>query len=81
MTTWVPQAKLLSSQPLAWRCRCSQTRAEGAMATLSRQDVQAMIDAGEPAHVDCEFCGSVYTISQAALIALLAQHAEDDIVH
>ncbi len=80
LAAWEPQAKVLSTQPLTWRCRCSQARAEAAMATLSREDVQAMLDAGETAHIDCEFCGSIYPVSQATLIAMLEQPTED-IIH
>ena len=80
LAAWESQARVLSTQPLRWQCRCSQARAEAAMATLSREDVQAMIEQNEVAHIDCEFCGRVYQVPQAVLVALLTQ-LPDDTVH
>lgn len=74
---WQPQAEVLHTQPLTWRCRCSQERAEGAIHTLSRDELAAMVSQGETADINCEFCGHSYSVSLQTLEAMLANRSSE----
>ena len=41
-------------------CDCSRERVSRALASISRQDIQSMIDDGEKIEVNCQFCGEHY---------------------
>ena len=44
-----------------FHCDCSKEREAGALATLSRSDLAAIINDGEEIEVKCYFCNSAYT--------------------
>ena len=48
-------------------CDCSRERVSRALASISRQDIQSMIDDGEKIVVNCQFCGEHYEFTPAQL--------------
>ena len=44
-----------------FRCDCSKERISRALSTLSRQDLDEMINDNEPIEVKCQFCNTAYT--------------------
>lgn len=61
--------RLLSEQPLAFGCSCSQARVEAMLTGLGRDEALAAAASGN-AEVQCEFCGKSYVLAQAAVAAL-----------
>ena len=52
----------------AFECNCSRDRISGVLATLSKVDLQEMIDDDEGAEVKCHFCNSDYQFSTKDLV-------------
>lgn len=65
----LPQSEIeiLDRRPLRFRCRCSPTRIEAMLTTLSVEDLAEMIAAGKPAEITCNYCNQVYSIPVEAL--------------
>lgn len=63
----------LGRQELRFHCRCDETLVLGALATLSRQDLQEMVDDGEGLEIDCDYCTKHYDIAIERLRALLTE--------
>ena len=53
-------------------CRCSRGRLVAALSTLPREDLQELVDSGEPTESICEYCNTTYTLSVPELQLLLA---------
>ena len=49
------------TEPVRFYCDCSKERVAGALATLSRSDLEEIINDGEEIEVKCYFCNSAYT--------------------
>ena len=49
------------TEPVRFHCDCSKERVAGALATLSRKDLEEIINDGEEIEVKCYFCNSAYT--------------------
>lgn len=64
--THLDQSTVLSS------CWCSESRVLGALATLDKREIQAMVDDGEPLDIACDYCRKDYRIWPAHLTGLLA---------
>lgn len=45
----------------AYQCNCSRERVSKAISSIGTQDLQEMIDDGEPIEVKCHFCDTAYT--------------------
>ncbi|MCM1106729.1 MAG: Hsp33 family molecular chaperone HslO [Blautia sp.] len=54
----------------AFVCDCSKERVSRALATLSREDLDSIINDGEEIEVRCQFCNRAYTFGIAELKAL-----------
>jgi molecular chaperone Hsp33 len=61
--------RLLSQQPLAFGCSCSQARVEAMLVGLGRDEALAAATGGA-AEVQCEFCGKAYRLPRASVAAL-----------
>lgn len=58
-----PAARFVSpSKPLRWECRCSYPRVRAALKLLGPEELADMLDKGESAEVDCEFCQAHYVV-------------------
>ena len=58
--------------PVRYYCGCSKEKVAGALATISNDDLQEMINDGEEIEVKCYFCNSAYKFSTAELEEILA---------
>ena len=52
-------------------CSCSKERVSRALASLSKKELQSIIDDAEPINVHCDFCNSDYDFAPDELKALL----------
>ena len=52
--------EILDTLPADYRCQCSRERVSGAVASIGREELNKMIEEGEPIEVNCQFCGSSY---------------------
>ncbi|MBR1858291.1 MAG: Hsp33 family molecular chaperone HslO [Selenomonadaceae bacterium] len=56
----------LSTTDLNFRCQCSRQRIEEVLTSLSKDDLQSLIDDGK-AEVACQFCGQKYQFNKSEL--------------
>lgn len=49
--------------PASFCCNCSRERVERALYSISKKDLQEMIDDGEDIEVKCHFCNTAYSFS------------------
>ena len=57
--------------PVAFRCNCGKERYERALVLLGRDEVQKIVDEGEPVEITCQFCGKKYSFSPEELQTVL----------
>ncbi len=62
---------LVGEYPVGYRCPCSRSRVEEAIACIESHELQEMIAAGEDVRAACEFCGKEYVFSPAELQSIL----------
>lgn len=62
----------LQSSDIRFGCHCSQVRVMTTLSVLNRDDIQELVDKGEPLSIDCDYCGTSYTIEIAQLRGLLS---------
>ncbi len=60
--------------PASFYCGCSKERVKKALISLGREELQDMIDAGDPVEIRCEMCGSTYTFEVDELKMCLTQN-------
>jgi molecular chaperone Hsp33 len=65
--------EILSEMPVAYRCDCSRERIERALLSISRSDLQEMIDDGKPVEMKCQFCNKAYRFTPEELKAMINQ--------
>lgn len=66
------EAKLLQTMPVAFKCDCSKERFSHSLATLSKKELQSMIDQNNGAELTCQFCGDKYEFSKDDLEKIIA---------
>jgi molecular chaperone Hsp33 len=64
--------KLLSKYPVRFECDCSRERTFSALATLGREEIEAILETEGEAVVACHYCREQYTFSREELEELLA---------
>ncbi len=64
--------QILEEKTLKFECQCSLARVERAIALVGPFEIQAMIDSGKPASVNCDFCSTVYTLDETKLREILS---------
>ncbi|MDO5381411.1 MAG: Hsp33 family molecular chaperone HslO [Eubacteriales bacterium] len=52
--------RILDTIPTEFYCNCSKERVGKAVISIGREEIQSMIDEGEPIEVNCHFCNSHY---------------------
>ena len=55
--------QILDTIPTEFYCNCSKERVSAAVISVGKQELQKMIDDGEPIEVNCHFCNSHYKFS------------------
>lgn len=66
---------VLERRDLHFACRCSRERALDTLATLTRKDLEEMLQEDRGAELGCHFCGEFYRFSAEDLSQLLGQRA------
>lgn len=62
---------ILEESPVFCGCLCSEVRMIGAMATLGREELQAIVASGEVLNIECDYCGTEYNLGAQQLKGLL----------
>ena len=62
---------IVGEDEVGYRCYCSRERVAAAVLGVGREELEAMIEAGEPVEVSCQFCDTVYSFDSDDLNALL----------
>jgi molecular chaperone Hsp33 len=62
--------RVFPAKPLEARCRCSQDRIVGVLASFSAEERADMVEGDGNIRVTCEYCSKVYAVELAALEAL-----------
>lgn len=70
--------EVLDTLPTQFHCNCSKERVEKAVASVGREDLQAMIDDGEDIEVKCDFCNSTYKYTVDELKEILKKSNEEE---
>jgi molecular chaperone Hsp33 len=52
--------RLFEPQPVRFRCSCSQTRVEGTLKMLGREEIAGLLEEQAQIEVRCEFCNHAY---------------------
>ena len=63
--------EILDKMPVEFACDCSTERVLKAVAGLNKNDLQSLIDEGEPLEIRCQYCNKVYNFSVDELKELL----------
>lgn len=64
-------AKVLETSDIHYSCPCSKERTRNILMTLSRDELQKMIDEDEGCEVTCNFCNEHYTFTKDELKEIL----------
>ena len=64
--------KITEKLPVRYYCGCSKDRVAGALATISTEDLEELINDGEEIEVKCYFCNSAYKFSTDELKEIAA---------
>ena len=64
--------RITEKMPVRYYCGCSKEKVAGALATISTEDLQEMINDGEEIEVKCYFCNSAYKFSTEELEEIIA---------
>ncbi len=64
--------------PVRFHCDCSKERVAGALATISREDLEEIINDGEEIEVKCYFCNSAYKFRVDELEEMLESRGNKD---
>ena len=62
----------LHDSEVRFGCDCSRERIMGSLASLGREDVEALLADEEPLDMSCNYCGARYMVEEAALRGLLS---------
>ena len=61
----------LGASPVEFHCGCDKDRASRIVLALGREELESMVEKGEPALVHCHFCGKEYRFEPDEIKALL----------
>jgi len=67
------EMKVLDTMPIAFKCDCSKDKFSKSLATLSNDELQAMIDENHGAEAVCKFCGNKYQFSEDELQSIISE--------
>ncbi len=64
------EPEILEKVPTMFACNCDKARVEKALIAVGKDELDAMIEEGEPIEVKCQFCNKAYTFSNEELIGI-----------
>ena len=64
------EPEILAKVPTSFSCNCDKARVEKALIAVGKDELDAMIEEGEPIEVKCQFCNKAYTFSNDELIGI-----------
>jgi molecular chaperone Hsp33 len=64
--------KINEKLPVRYYCGCSKEKVAGALATISTEDLNEIINDGEEIEVKCYFCNSAYKFSVEELKEMIS---------
>ena len=64
--------RILEERNLEFKCDCSRDRMKGALTTLSKDDLKAMIEEDHGCEINCQFCGESYKFDEEELKLILS---------
>lgn len=67
ISTFYDDVKILSEQPIEFRCHCSETTMKRALTTLPKEERMAMIEEDHGCEITCNFCNEQYHFSEQQL--------------
>lgn len=68
--------KVFEKTPVKYECSCSYEKMSKALLSLGADELQKMIDDGEPVELNCRFCGGSYTFGKDELEDMLKAASE-----
>lgn len=63
--------EILETTPVEYRCYCSRDRVTSTLISLGRQELQQIVDEGQPIHIDCQFCDRIYDYTPQQVAEIL----------
>ena len=63
--------EILDKHDVEFKCDCSEERVLKAVAGLNKNDLQSLIDEGEPLEIRCQYCNKIYNFTIDRLKELL----------
>lgn len=66
-------AKILTTQPVAYDCPCSKVRMARALGTIKKSDVLEMADKEHGCDITCNFCNESYHFTEEELRAIASK--------
>ncbi|MQS89443.1 Hsp33 family molecular chaperone HslO [Companilactobacillus mishanensis] len=66
------EMKILDTMDIRFKCDCSKEKFSKSLATLSDDELQAMIDENHGAEAVCKFCNNKYQFSEQELATIIA---------
>lgn len=66
-------AKILTTQPVAYDCPCSKVRMARALGTIKKSDVLEMADKEHGCEITCNFCNETYHFTEEELRAIASK--------
>ena len=67
------ELQITDTMPTAFVCDCSKEKVSNALATISRKDMQDIINDGESIEVKCQFCNKAYNFDVDELKEIIKQ--------
>ena len=68
--------RVLERSAVEYRCYCSRERVANAIRSTGTEALRELVDSGEAATVECQFCDSVYSFATAELKEMLEEAEE-----
>lgn len=75
------EVRLLESEPVAFRCRCSRERIESTLLALGRAEMEALLAERGSVEVDCEFCNRHFHFDSVDIQRLFTEDVRFSVPH
>lgn len=60
LTQVLEDVRILDQMPVRFQCKCSRDRVKQTLISLGQEELQSLIDEGQPAEIVCHFCNEPY---------------------